>query len=101
MKTKQIANAEQWQDSVTNEQHPQRPIRIGVATGIGALLWLGPYLGILNLANTGSQILGPIVAAAIVTAAHGSYFGIFPVCAWLALVGGILILFVHEDRQKI
>lgn len=58
-------------------------------------------LGILNLANTGSQILGPIVAAAIVTAAHGSYFGIFPVCAALALIGGIMILFVHEDREKI
>lgn len=56
-------------------------------------------LGILNLANTGSQILGPIVAAAIVTAAHGSYFGIFPVCAGLALVGGVLILFVNEHRD--
>lgn len=57
-------------------------------------------LGILNLANTGSQILGPIVAAAIVTMAHGSYFGIFPVCAALALVGGVLILFVNEHRAE-
>lgn len=56
-------------------------------------------LGILNLANTGSQIIGPIVAAAIVTASHGSYFGIFPVCAGLALVGGIMILFVNEHRD--
>lgn len=58
-------------------------------------------LGILNLANTGSQILGPIVAAVIVTSAHGSYFWIFPVCAALALIGGFLILFIHEDRSKI
>lgn len=55
-------------------------------------------LGILNLANTGSQILGPIVAAAIVTAAHGSYYGIFPVCAALALVGGILVLMIKKVK---
>lgn len=56
-------------------------------------------LGILNLANTGSQIIGPIVAASIVTANHGSYFGIFPVCAGLALIGGVMILFVNEHRD--
>lgn len=51
-------------------------------------------LGILNLANTGSQILGPIVAAGIVTAAGGSYYWIFPICAALALIGGVMVLMI-------
>lgn len=56
-------------------------------------------LGVLNLANTGSNILGPIVAATIVSMTHGSYFGIFPVCAALAIAGGLLILFVNETKE--
>ncbi|MCO7125161.1 MFS transporter [Sporolactobacillus shoreicorticis] len=55
-------------------------------------------LGILNLANTGSQILGPIVAASIVTIAGGSYYWIFPVCAVLSLAGGILVLFIKRVK---
>lgn len=52
-------------------------------------------LGILNLANTGSQLLGPILAAAIVTIDHGSYYLLFPVCAALSLIGGVMVLLIR------
>jgi MFS family permease len=55
-------------------------------------------LGILNLANTGSQILGPIVAAAIVTATGGSYYWLFPICAVLSLVGGLLVMMIKSVK---
>lgn len=35
-----------WHDTVLDSQQPKAPIKIGIATGIGALLWLGPYLGV-------------------------------------------------------
>lgn len=55
-------------------------------------------LGILNLANTGSQLLGPIVAAAIVSATGGSYYGLFPVCAAVSLVGAVLIMMIKRVK---
>ncbi|NEG56064.1 MFS transporter [Bifidobacterium sp. SMA15] len=55
-------------------------------------------LGILNLANTGSQLLGPLVAAAIVGATGGSYYGLFPVCAVVSLVGAALIMMIKRVK---
>lgn len=47
MDNKQLTSSQNgWQNSITNEQQPKKPIKIGIATGIGALLWLGPYLGV-------------------------------------------------------
>ncbi|MGO1287202.1 MAG: MFS transporter, partial [Cellulosimicrobium funkei] len=53
-------------------------------------------LGILNLANTGGQILGPVLAAAAITAL--GYHAMFPVAAVLALVGAVLILLIRSVR---
>lgn len=55
-------------------------------------------LGILNLANTGSQLIGPILAAAIVTLNHGSYYMLFPVCAALSLAGGVLVMMIRRVK---
>jgi len=53
-------------------------------------------LGVLNLANTGGQIVGPIVAAAAISAI--GYRAMFPLAAALALVGCVLILMIRRVR---
>lgn len=53
-------------------------------------------LGILNLANTGGQILGPVMAAASITAI--GYHAIFPLAAGFALTGAILIMCIRSVR---
>lgn len=53
-------------------------------------------LGILNLANTGGQILGPVLAAAAITTL--GYHAMFPVAAALSLVGAVLILLIRSLR---
>lgn len=53
-------------------------------------------LGVLNLANTGGQIVGPIVAAAAISAV--GYQAMFPAAAVLALVGAGLILAIRRVR---
>lgn len=53
-------------------------------------------LGILNLANTGGQILGPLLAAAAISAV--SYQLVFPVACVLALAGAVLILLIRSVR---
>lgn len=53
-------------------------------------------LGILNLANTGGQILGPVLAAGAITAV--GYHALFPAAAVLALVGAVLILLIRSVR---
>lgn len=53
-------------------------------------------LGILNLANTGGQVLGPVLAAVAISAA--GYQAIFPAAAVLSLIGAILILLIRSVR---
>lgn len=53
-------------------------------------------LGVLNLANTGGQIVGPVVAAAAISAV--GYEAMFPVAAVLALIGSGLILAIRRVR---
>ncbi|MGH8954589.1 MAG: MFS transporter [Microbacterium sp.] len=53
-------------------------------------------LGILNLANTGGQVLGPIVAAAAIAVA--GYQGIFVLACALAVLGAIPILLIRSVR---
>ncbi|MEV7608591.1 MFS transporter [Microbacterium sp. NPDC089320] len=53
-------------------------------------------LGILNLANTGGQVLGPIVAAAAI--AVSGYQGIFVLASALAVLGTIPILLIRSVR---
>ena len=53
-------------------------------------------LGILNLANTGGQIVGPVVAAAAISAF--GYQAIFPAAAVLAVVGAVLVFAIRKVR---
>ncbi|GAA2974211.1 MFS family permease [Microbacterium terrae] len=53
-------------------------------------------LGILNLANTGGQVLGPILAAAAI--GFVGYHGIFPLAAALAILGAIPIFMIRTVR---
>ena len=54
-------------------------------------------LGILNMANTGGQILGPVLMGAVV-GVTGGYGAGFPVAAVVALVGAVLILRIRSAR---
>ncbi len=54
-------------------------------------------LGILNMANTGGQILGPVVMAFAVTS-FGGYDAGFWISAGIALVAAVLISFVRKVR---
>ncbi len=55
----------------------------------------GKDLGILNIANTIGQILGPVLTSIIVVNT-GSYFLAFPVAAALILVGVVFILLIKN-----
>ena len=57
----------------------------------------GKDLGILNMANTIGQILGPIVTSSIVVAT-GSYFLAFPVAIVLVAVGFVFIALIKNVR---
>jgi MFS family permease len=47
-------------------------------------------LGILNIANTLPQLIGPVIAATLITQA-GGYRGLFAGAAVLTLIGGMLV----------
>ncbi len=53
-------------------------------------------LGIINLANTGGQVLGPIVAATIIGVS--GYAGLFPAAAIMAVVGAIFVLLIKNVK---
>ncbi|BES83521.1 MFS transporter [Pectobacterium araliae] len=53
-------------------------------------------MGILNLSNTGGQILGPVAAAAIINAF--GYHYLFMLAAVSALLGGAIILFIRSVK---
>lgn len=55
-------------------------------------------LGILNLANTGGQILAPVLGAILFKAVGGNYLTILPFLTIIAIVGGILVLLIDENR---
>jgi MFS family permease len=53
-------------------------------------------LGIVNLANSLGQIIGPVVASVIIGLL--GYRGIFPVAGLMCLIGGILILMIKKVK---
>ena len=57
----------------------------------------GKDLGILNMANTIGQILGPIVTSSIVVAT-GSYFLTFPVSIVLMAVGFVFVMMIKSAK---
>ncbi|WP_321972479.1 MFS transporter [Paratractidigestivibacter sp.] len=57
----------------------------------------GKDLGILNMANTIGQILGPLVTSSIVVAT-GSYFLTFPISIVLMAVGFIFVMMIKSAK---
>ncbi|PLS31948.1 MFS transporter [Bifidobacterium margollesii] len=53
-------------------------------------------LGILNLANTGGQVLGPVLAATLISAV--GYHAIFPMAAACALIGAVLVSLIRSVK---
>ncbi|MDM8085930.1 MFS transporter [Cellulomonas cellasea] len=54
-------------------------------------------LGILNMANTGGQILGPVVMGVVISVT-GGYGAGFPIAAGIAVVGAVLISRIRSAR---
>ncbi|GAF38908.1 hypothetical protein JCM14202_739 [Agrilactobacillus composti DSM 18527 = JCM 14202] len=53
-------------------------------------------LGILNFANTGAQILAPVLGALIFDMVGHKYLPILPILSIIALVGAVLVLMIKE-----
>ncbi|MCI1676092.1 MAG: MFS transporter [Ancrocorticia sp.] len=53
-------------------------------------------LGILNLANTGGQILGPVLAATFISAI--GYQAVFPMAALFAVLGAVLVGLIRSVK---
>lgn len=57
-------------------------------------------LGILNFANTGAQILAPVMGALLFDAVGKQYLPILPWLSGLAILGAILVLGIKEPKQQ-
>ncbi|MFM2479410.1 MFS transporter [Celerinatantimonas sp. MCCC 1A17872] len=55
-------------------------------------------LGILNLANTGAQILGPVLGAVLFEMFGHHYLSILPSLAAISLFGGILVMMIKSVK---
>lgn len=55
-------------------------------------------LGILNFANTGAQILAPVLGAVLFSMVGKQYMPILPFLAIIALVGAALVLMINEHK---
>ncbi|HJE45891.1 MFS transporter [Levilactobacillus namurensis] len=53
-------------------------------------------LGLLNMANNGGQVFGPIFSAAIIGIV--GYRGIFPLACAMAVIGSVLIIFIKKVK---
>lgn len=53
-------------------------------------------LGLLNMANNGGQVFGPIFSAAIIGLI--GYRGIFPLACAMAVIGSVLIIFIKKVK---
>lgn len=56
----------------------------------------GKDLGLINIANAAPQIAAPFIASAIVSA--WGYEALFPICAAIALIGALAVVFVKSVR---
>lgn len=58
--TDKTINLGGWSASVSNEKQPKPPVLLGLAVGIGALLWLAPFMGLNSVLNPAklSRIIG-------------------------------------------
>lgn len=53
-------------------------------------------LGLLNMANNGGQVFGPIFAAMAINMI--GYHGIFPLACAMAVIGSVLIIFIKDVK---
>lgn len=60
----------------------------------------GRFIGIFNLANQLAQAVGPFVVAVVLVIAGGSYTTVYIVAATIAVVAGLIILFVDPARPR-
>ncbi|MFT8386049.1 MAG: MFS transporter, partial [Lentilactobacillus hilgardii] len=58
-------------------------------------------LGILNFANTGAQILAPVLGAILFDMVGKQYMPILPILSIIALVGAVLVLMIKETKKAI
>jgi hypothetical protein len=58
----------------------------------------GKDLGILNISNTLSHVIGVALTSWVVVAAHGNYTMIFPVSIAIVLVASFLIMRIKGVR---
>lgn len=52
-----------WHAGTTNAEQPKTPVYIGIAVGLGALLWLAPFMGLNSVLNP--QKLANILAVLV------------------------------------
>ncbi|MDC0609626.1 MFS transporter [Vibrio sp.] len=55
-------------------------------------------LGILNLANTGAQILGPVLGALLFGIFDHQYLSILPALSGISFIGAILVMMIRNVR---
>lgn len=55
-------------------------------------------LGILNFANTGAQILAPVLGALLFGWVGNEYMPILPFLSIISLIGGLLVLMINEKK---
>lgn len=55
-------------------------------------------LGILNFANTGAQILAPVLGAVLFEIVGNQYLPILPFLSIIAIVGAVLVLLINEHK---
>lgn len=93
--------------------HPSSMIWYGVIAGIGSGIFFSvdqalnlevlpnpensaKDLGILNFANTGAQILGPVLGAVLFNFVGQQYLPVLPILAIIALAGGCLVMMIKS-----
>jgi hypothetical protein len=55
----------------------------------------------LNFANTGAQILAPVLGAILFDMVGKQYMPILPILSIIALVGAVLVLMIKETKKAI
>src|SRR5699024_3855913 len=51
MKSNNETHLVDWKANVSDNEQPKIPLNVGIAVGIGALLWLGPFNGVSTVLN--------------------------------------------------
>jgi hypothetical protein len=55
----------------------------------------------LNFANTGAQILAPVLGAILFNMVGKQYMPILPILSIIALIGAALVLMIKETKKAV